>query len=178
VRGMVDGLLSAHPIGGRLPSLYQDDDLAQRFTAALDEVLAPVFTTLDNIEAYVDPRLAPLDFVEWLGGWLGVELDGGWPSERRRTLVARAAQLYAWQGTARGLAELVEIYTGVVPEVEDSGGVGWSATPEGEFPGTSQWTVTVRVRVDHDDAVDPGKLDRLVARAKPAHVAHRVEVVQ
>ena len=44
------------PIGEQLPALYADDDFAQRFTAGLDTVLAPVFSTLDNLPAYLDPR--------------------------------------------------------------------------------------------------------------------------
>src|SRR4051794_23060796 len=149
MRALVPELASAHPIGVRLPALYQDDDLVQRFTAALDDVIAPVIATLDSSDAYVDPRLAPLDFVEWLSGWVGVELDGGWPERRRRTLVTRAAELFAWRGTARGLAELVEIYTGVVPEIDESGGVTWTseAPPAGDLPGSSPSQLTVRVRL-------------------------------
>ncbi len=95
MRGLVPGLLSPHPIGDRLPALYQDDDLVQRFAAGLDDVLAPVLATLDSSEAYIDPRLAPLDFVVWLSQWVGVELDGTWAPARQRALVARAAELVA-----------------------------------------------------------------------------------
>jgi phage tail-like protein len=63
---MIAGLGSPHPLGSGLPALYQEDDLAQRLLAALDEVLAPVISTLDNFDRYLEPSLAPLDFVEWL----------------------------------------------------------------------------------------------------------------
>ncbi|MGW2847530.1 hypothetical protein ACWC5G_21895, partial [Streptomyces sp. NPDC001274] len=65
-RAAVPGLPSRYPIGGLLPALYADDDLAQRFTAGLDTVLAPVLSTLDNLPAYFDPALAPADFLPWL----------------------------------------------------------------------------------------------------------------
>jgi len=43
----------------RLPALYRDDDLAQRWFAAMDAELAPVFASLDGFEGYLDPAYAP-----------------------------------------------------------------------------------------------------------------------
>jgi phage tail-like protein len=180
MRATVDELATPHPLGLLLPALYHENDLAQRFTEALDVVLAPVLATLDSGEAYVDPLLAPLDFVEWLAEWVGVELDASWPEERQRALVARAAELYAWRGTVRGVTEAVAIYTGVVPEVAETGGTAWMGTPPptGELPGDPRGLLVVRVRVAPGSPVDPARLDRLVAAAKPAHIAHHVEIVE
>jgi phage tail-like protein len=180
VRTTVDGLASPHPIGMLLPGLYHDNDLAQRFTGALDVVLAPVLATLDSGEAYVDPLLAPLDFVEWLAEWVGVELDASWPEPRQRALVSRAAELYAWRGTVRGVTEAVAIYTGVVPEVAETGGTAWMGTPPptGELPGDPRGLLLVRVRVAPGEPIDRARLDRLVAAAKPAHIAHHVEIIE
>jgi len=89
MRGTVAGLRSPHPLGPSLPSLYQDDDFAQRFLSGLDEVLAPVFSTIDNFDAYLDPNLTPDDFLAWLAGWVGIALDDGWDEPRRRAIVAR-----------------------------------------------------------------------------------------
>jgi len=180
VRATVDGLATPHPLGHLLPGLYHDDDLAQRFTSALDVLLAPVLATLDSSDAYVDPRLAPLDFVEWLAEWVGVELDASWPEERQRTLVARAADLYSWRGTVRGVTEAVAIYTGVEPEISETGGTAWTGTPPpaGQLPGSPSGLLLVRVRVAPDEPIDAGRLDRLVAAAKPAHIAHRVEIIE
>jgi phage tail-like protein len=182
VRGTVEELATPHPLGYLLPALYHDNDIAQRFTAALDIVLAPVLATLDSSHAYVDPLLAPLDFVEWLAEWVGVELDASWPDARRRALVARAADLFAWRGTVRGMADAVSIYTGVVPEIVESGATAWTGAPppSGELPGFAAGELVVRVRVPAGDAelIDPIRLDRLVAAAKPAHIAHRVEVFE
>jgi phage tail-like protein len=162
--------------------LYHDNDLAQRFTGALDVVIAPVLATLDSSDAYVDPRLAPLDFVDWLAEWVGVELDASWPEDRQRALVAQAAGLFAWRGTVRGVTEAVAIYTGVEPEITETGGTAWSRSPppSGEVPGSPAAALRVRVRVPagEADTVDQARLDRLVAAAKPAHVAHLVEIVE
>lgn len=93
-RAAVPGLPSRYPIGGQLPALYAEDDFAQRFTAGLDTVLAPVFATLDNLPAYFDPRLAPADFLSWLAAWVGGVDDPRWPVELRREAVARAVELH------------------------------------------------------------------------------------
>ena len=178
MRGLIEDLDTPHPLGASLPALFQEDGFAQRFTSALDAVLAPVFCTLDNLEAYFDPRLAPRDFVVWLAAWVGLALDENWPVERQRALIAEAAQLYRWQGTAKGLAAHVALYTGSEPEIVDSGGCSWSATPGGSLPGTAEPRVTVLVRVPDPSAVDRRRLDAIVAAAKPAHVVHEIEVLQ
>ena len=177
MRGAVDGLASPCPLGERLPGLYRDDDLAQRLTAAFDESLAPVLAALDNFSAYLDPALAPADFLEWLAGWVGVALDENWPPERQRDLVARAAELYRRRGTAGALADQVALYTGAVPEIVESGGVAWSATPGEELPGSEEPSLVVRVQVPDPSQVDTGRLETIVAEARPAHVPVTVEVV-
>jgi phage tail-like protein len=176
VRGLVLELESPHPMGAVLPALYQEDPFAQRLTSALDDVLAPVFAALDNLPAYLDPELAPADFLCWLANWVGVGLDENWPEERQRELVARAADLYRRRGTVFALAEQIALYTGATPEIEDSGGVASSATPGGTMPGTGDPRLVVRVRVPDPESVDVRRLEALVAEAKPAHVPHQVEV--
>lgn len=175
-RGTLPELRSPHPLGLMLPGLYHGDPFAQGFTEGLDAVLAPVLSTLDCLDAYLDPRLAPADFVEWLAGWVGLAVDENWPLDRQRALVARTVELYSWRGTARGLVELVRLYVGVEPEVTDSGGAAWSAVPGGEAPGSAEPVVRVRVRVPAGEEPDARRLDAVVAAAKPAHVRHEVEV--
>ena len=115
-RGQLDGLVSRTRSGRTLPAIYQDDEFAQRLFDALDSVLAPVPSTIDNFWSYLDPALAPIDFVEWLAGWVGLELDETWPEERRRELVARAVELYERRGTAEGLADLIELVRRSAPD--------------------------------------------------------------
>lgn len=177
MRGTIAGLGSPHPLGSGLPALYQEDDLAQRLLAALDEVLAPVISTLDNFDRYLEPSLAPLDFVEWLAGWVGAAIDENWPAQRQRELVGRTVRLYRRRGTVGGIAEQVELATGGRVDVRDSGGVGWSTTPGADLPGAPRRALAVRVALDDPATVDQRKIEALVAAAKPAHVSHQVEVV-
>jgi phage tail-like protein len=178
VRGTVDGLRSPVPIAGLLPGIYQDDLFTQEFTGGLDDVLAPVFATLDNIDAYVDPWLAPEDFLQWLAGWMGVVIDEGWPLERSRAFIANIGELYRWRGTVHGLRAELAIYTGGDVEITESGGVAWSFTPGSPLPGQPEPRVAVRVRVDDPKSVNARTVDTMVAVAKPAHVVHVVEIAR
>jgi phage tail-like protein len=178
MRGAVEGLCSPHPLGTHLPALYQDDGFAQRLMSAFDQVLAPVFSVLDNFDAYIDPTLTAEDFLGWLAGWMGVELDQTWPLDRQRALVLQAAELYRRRGTVIGLREQLEIVTGATVEVIDSGGVAWSRTPGAQLPGTAPASVTVRVTAAGSSALDIGRIEQMVSAAKPAHVPHRLEMVE
>jgi len=178
MRGTVDTLATPHPMGPSLPSLYQDDPFALSLVGALDLVLAPVVSTLDNFDSYLDPYLAPDDFVDWLAIWVGVGMDDSWTNERRREAVARAVELYRLRGTAAGLSQQIEIHTGGRVEIIENGGTAWSIDPGGELPGSPKPQVVVRVHVDDPKTVDQGRVEALVAAAKPAHVAHRVEIVK
>ncbi|MEV4442197.1 phage tail protein [Streptomyces sp. NPDC049577] len=176
-RAAVPGLPSRHPIGGLLPALYADDDFAQRFTAGLDTVLAPVFSTLDNLPAYLDPRVAPLDFVTWLASWVGAADDPGWPAELRREAVVRAVELHRRRGTRRGLVERLRLTLGVNADVTGDGGAVWSRTAGSGLPPEPSGEVVVRVWPGRDPRVDVGRVREVVRALCPVHVSCRVEVL-
>lgn len=177
MRGAVVNLRTPHPLGRALPALYHEDDLIQRFLAAFDEVLAADFCAVDNFAAYLDPRLAPPDFLLWLATWVGIRLDDRATLAQRRALVAEAVELYRWRGTLRGLSKAVALATGIEPEVEESGAAIWSPVPTAGDGGSAAPAVKVVLRVRDPATVDRGQVDVIVAATKPAHVAHQVEVV-
>jgi phage tail-like protein len=178
VRAHVEGLASPYKFGELLPAVYQEDEFTMRWMEAFDEVLSPIVSVLDNVEYYFDPAFAPLDFVEWLATWVGVELDETWPDSAKRELVTQAVELFRIRGTVVGLTRHVAIYTGVEPEIQESGGCSWSSEASSELPGNARPSLVVRVRVPDVTAVDERRLDRIVLASKPAHVPHRVEVLQ
>ena len=71
MRALLPELPSPRPLALMLPALLQGDDFCVRFTEGLDPVLAPVFSTIDNLDAYTDPATTPSDFLTWLAGWFG-----------------------------------------------------------------------------------------------------------
>lgn len=179
-RTAVPGLPTRHPIGEQLPALYADDDFAQRFTAGLDTVLAPVFTTLDNLPSYLDPRLAPADFLSWLASWVGGVDDPRWPIGLRRQAVARAVELHRWRGTRRGLTEALCLLLGMAAEVSGDGAATWSRTAGAELPPSLADEVLVRVwpqRPGEAHEVDAERVHSLVRTLCPVHTVCRVEVL-
>jgi len=178
MRGLVAGLESPHPIAESLPAMYREDDLAVRLVSVMDSELAPVFASLDDFEAYLDPAYAPEDFLDWLAAWVGAALDQTWPLERRRRMVASAADLYRLRGTAGGLAAQVAIYTGGKVEVIESGAAGWSKVPNAAIPGDAAPSLLVRVTVRDSKKLSAARLDELVAASKPAHIPHQVEILE
>lgn len=176
MRGLVAGLGNGTPIIEMLPAVYQEDPFTERFVGGFDDVMAPILATLDCLPDYFDPYLAPEDFLEWMASWVGIELEEGWPIERRRAVVATAVEMYRMRGTVGGLRANLQVLTGGRVEIADSGGVGWSRSPGAEMPGEALPRLAVRIRVHDPSSVPMDLVDQAVAAAKPAHVVHRVEV--
>lgn len=177
-RGTVPGLPVKTPIGELLPSIYQtEDEFLLRFTSGLDDVIAPVVTTLDCLDAYVDPLLAPADFLDWLANWVGLDvtLDSALEDDvpRMRLAVSQAVRLYRLRGTPAGLREHLELVTGGSVSIADSGGVSVSTTPDSDLPGED--TPRLAVRVAGSPTLHQ-LVDAVVRASKPAHVVHVTEV--
>lgn len=177
-RGTIDELVSPNPLERTLPGLFQGDDFTCRFVSAFDTVIAPVFNTLDNMAAYLDPGTAPEDFLDWLAGWFGLELDATWAIDRRRAAVRDIVELYRWRGTTKGLRTQLQLQLGPDTEVEidEGGGVTWSPAPGSDLPGSASDEVVVRVRVEDAAAVDVPRVEAMVRSVAPAHLVTRVEV--
>lgn len=201
MRGAIADLQTPHPLVDGLPAIFRQDGmieespgifvsddrarLTREFLAGLDTVLAPVFATLDSLDAYLDPRLTPPDFLPWLASWVGLDRDERWTDEQLRELMAVAIQLYRKRGTPGGIKALVSAYTGVEPEVTDSGGAAVSGRRNpGEravtfdFPGATDPWVRVRVTVPAGSAVSQARLRELLVQSLPAHVRVLVELTQ
>ncbi|MEE6272899.1 phage tail protein [Georgenia wangjunii] len=178
MRGVVPGLVSPVPVAQRMPAVYQEDDFLQRFVRAFDDALAPVFLSLDGLAGYVDPALAPPDFLDWLAEWVGIEVDESWSVERRRHIVAGAADLHRRRGTVQGVVDAVRLAVGGRVEVTDNGGSAWSPVSGGAVPGAPDPWLHVRVAVPDPSTVDRRRLEAVVAGVKPAHVPHTIDVVE
>ncbi|MEV0580890.1 phage tail protein [Streptomyces sp. NPDC050392] len=177
MRTGVTGLPTPHPLIDQLPSVYLEQDFLRRFLAALDDVLAPVLLTLDNLPAYLDPRSAPEDFLAWLAQWVAVEPHEDGPTARRRETVRGAVARHARRGTAGGLADAVRLETGTEPEITESGGTAWSTVPQTVLPGRARPWVTIRVREPHGRALDRVRLEELIGTEVPAHVGYTLEIL-
>ncbi|MFD5893125.1 phage tail protein [Streptomyces sp. NPDC060366] len=177
MRAAVPGLPTPHPLIDQLPAVYLEQDFLRRFLEALDEVLAPVLLTIDNVPAYLDHRTAPDDFLDWLAGWVAVEPHEDSPTNHRRTAVRGAVARHARRGTLGGLADAVRLETGTEPEIAESGGTAWSTSPNTPLPGSAVPWVTIRVRAAEGRPLDRVRLEELIDTEVPAHVGFTLELL-
>lgn len=160
--GHPDGL--SHPPSAYLhylPPLFQADDVVNIFLLAFEAILGPIEHTVDQIDAYLHPALAPVDLLPWLASWVDVELPAGWPEERRRTLIAGVARCYPLRGTRRGLEMLLQLYAGAPVEVDDRAA---------DLPAH-----TFRVTVPAGLKAEEELLRQLIEREKPAQAFYELQ---
>ncbi len=146
-----------------LPVIYADNDFLARFLLLFQTVWEPLEQRQDHIEMYFDPRTSPASFLPWLANWLDLSFNQHWPEARRRRLLAEAMDLYRWRGTRYGLVRMIEVCTGITPEVTEN-----TAQP---------YTFDVKIALPKGGDIDKNLIDELIQAHKPAHAGYRLEVL-
>ncbi len=86
-------------------------DFLERYVNNIEGML----TSLEDRVAFSDlvsrPQTVPSDALEWLAEWIGFQFEAAWSESKRRLFLERAADLYQWHGTIRGLNLALEIAT-------------------------------------------------------------------
>ena len=193
-------LILAHPrskLLRQLPSIYleeaekmRDEDSGgspffERFLLGFEDAMRPLQRTLDRLDSLFGPFSTPSEFLLWLGAWMCVPLDENWSEMQRRSLIREAVQLYRWRGTKRGLSRYLQIYTGVVPEINDQPVRGMRLGPDTKMgaPGTMLGDVPPHTFVVTIAAPDPTALNEqvihdIITYEKPAHTAYALRIVR
>ena len=107
----------------QLPRVMSSDPVLHDLVLAFEEVADTVRERIDNIEYQMDTGLASPEMLQFLGSWLGVELEPTDPAEYRRSMVREVGRLLGWRGTRFGVEALLEAATGARVTVTDNGGV-------------------------------------------------------
>jgi phage tail-like protein len=126
-------------------------------------VLAPIEQVVDSFDLYLGPRTAPAFFLDQLAGWLGLTLDEKWPVEKRRAVMAEAAELYRRRGTRWGLARHLQLYLDIEPEILE--------------PEDRPYHFAVVLRVPPSRPVDRTAVERIIEANKPAHTTYELRIV-
>jgi phage tail-like protein len=143
-----------------LPGIYSDDPFMGGFLKIFETIWAPLDRQIDELYAYFDPQLTPVECLPWLGTWVDLVLDENWPEARRRSLIQNAADLYRRRGTAGSLHDYLAIYLGITPQIVEDG-------PEG-----NPYHFTVILKVGNPDDVDQACVRRIIEEEKPAHTIY------
>lgn len=126
-----------------LPAVFAQDpsasDFTDRFLAVFDTIFRSIESEIDGQSKYFDPASAPanappgkIDFLSWLGAWVGLRLDRGIPVARRRALVESAGKVTPIRGTRAGLKKQLLVLLGMEPKTAGCccGGPVCTCTPE------------------------------------------------
>jgi len=163
-----------------LPAPYRnpENEFMGRFLLIFESIMDPLFNTVDNMALYFDPHMTPESLLPWLATWVDQTLDPAWPLERRRELAAKAAELYRWRGTRRGLTEYLRIYTGKKPQIiEYIPGMildGKTMLGENTVLGSSGsgHHFTVVLDVEEKGNIDLRTVRNIIDSQKPAHTQY------
>jgi len=163
-----------------VPAFFHEDPLFLELCGAFDDMLGPFVLALDCFSAYLDPWLAPADFLGWLGGLVGAE-RGPEQERAQRAHVAGAVRGYRARGTAQGLRAAAAAAAGV-PDNEvsltEGGAVTWADTPGAAVSPAFDPTVqiTVKVPAGSDAAAVTARVQDAVAPGLPVFSQLRIKV--
>lgn len=145
-----------------LPSIFQENEFLGRYLRIFETIWEPLEWRQNHINLYFDPRTCPPSFLPWLASWLDMAINPYWPEGRIRRLIAEAADLYRWRGTAYGLKRLIEVVTGLTPAI----------TEEPSQP----FVFRISLAIPPGSDVDARLIDNLVRTHKPAHAGYILDI--
>jgi phage tail-like protein len=102
-----------------LPVIFQDNEFLARFLQIFETIWEPLEQRQDHIAMFLSPRTCPSSFLPWFASWFELSLDPHLPEARARALLAEAMEIYRWRGTKYGLARVIEVCTGIRPEITE-----------------------------------------------------------
>lgn len=170
-----------------LPALYERDELMGRFLMLFESFWEPIEGQIDQLPYYFDPRTAPPDLLPWLAAWLDLLLDERWPESKRRQLLQSAVCLYRRRGTREGLADYLEIYTGVRPQIMEHRAENFVLGPDARLgqgialgQRNAPHTFTVRLDLPPLPGAEAAERERMIRQIieaeKPAHTAYLLDL--
>lgn len=145
-----------------LPGIFQDSDFLGRYLKIFETIWEPQEWRISHVSMYFDPHTCPPEMLEWLASWLDLAVNNHWPEARRRRLLAEATDLYRWRGTRYGMIRMIEVCTGLTPDISDD-----RATP---------FLFRVQLQIPPESDVDATLIDDLVRFHKPAHAGYTIEI--
>jgi len=145
-----------------LPAIFSDNDFLGRYLLVFESIWEPMEQRQDHIEMYLSPATCPGSFLPWLASWFDLTVSPHWPERHVRELVQQAMDLYRWRGTNYGLAQMIELWTGVTAHIEESP--------------TEQFVFNVRMTPPSGVKVDRQVVEDLLNAHKPAHAGYQLEI--
>jgi phage tail-like protein len=150
-----------------LPMIFHDNDFLGRFLLIFEALWEPLEHRQDHVGTYFDPHTCPASFLPWLAKWVDIAFNKHWPEARCRRLLSEAMDLYRWRGTTYGLMRMIEVCTGLTPEISDARQDTGDLQP---------FVFRVRLVIPPNSGVDQELIEQLVRNHKPAHMGYVLEL--
>ncbi len=177
-RGYVNDLQTPFPLIQSVPPMLAQDPFIQRMLPAFDEILAPIISTLDCLDSYFDPAIAPEDFLRYLSTWVTSNTGNEFSIPGLRHEIATAVAMSEWRGTTSCLSERFFPFDLESIELQEGGGVTVSttATDPATWPDAAPMVATVTVTPLKDSPNSIENITKLIEVFVPAHVQLNVVV--
>jgi phage tail P2-like protein len=91
--------------------------------------------------------------------WFDLHFDDNWREEQKRAFLKEAHDIFAYRGTKRALSRVLEIFTDVVPEIDDQ---------SEDLP---PFTFSVTIPLTDGELKRP-LIEQLIDAHKPAHTRY------
>lgn len=80
-------------------------------------MMSPSIWAIDNMDLFMTPELAPIEWLSWIGDWFDIRILPELPEERQRAIIGQLGWLFSRRGTKAGLERTLELFCGVRPEI-------------------------------------------------------------
>ncbi len=94
------------------PGAAGGPDFLQRFLCLFEGVLTPLEGKVAASYMLTNPISAPVEALDWLGRWIGLDVQVDLTEVQKRLYIQQALKLYRKRGTLKGLALLLDLLTG------------------------------------------------------------------
>jgi phage tail-like protein len=163
-----------------LPAVYQQTAAPgsplMALLAVMEGMHAPSEVVIGRLGSYFDPYQTPDEFVPFLAGWVDLarfltpvaegEAQFAAGMGRLRELMASAAYLSSWRGTAKGLLRFLEIATGIAGFVVEEQVMGADNRPR---------PFHIRIVAPQVAQLHQSLIERIIEAEKPAYVTYELE---
>jgi phage tail-like protein len=147
-----------------LPGVFSDSDFMKRYLLIMESILQPLDWGVDSLEQYYNPLVTTPDWLQWIGEWFDVLIHPSLSVTRQRAVVKELGVLFRQRGTKRGLTRLLELYFGVLPQIEELD------SPPATFK-------VILPLGTEDTPLARALATRLITTCKPAYTAFTLEII-
>lgn len=170
-----------------LPEIYRtnSNDFLERYLSIFESLYDDMTDSINNFSQKLNPMVDDLEFLQWLGEWIGTEDTYIWNEKQLRYLISNGVTLYKKRGTKEYISDMIALYTGVKPYIVENYQVqpfknGHNAQMfYNNLYGESAYQFTVIVNEKEIPTPKEYKtLLRIIENAKPAHMSVNAVVLK